>query len=114
MQTPAAPVEEAEPVEEVASLIDHAPHLGRMVALSAWSAVVALLGMAVAIRTFVAIVLDPGPAWVVPVVMTIGIGGTVCAGLAFAAVHYRRLPWQLLGAASLLLAINLILVAIAL
>jgi hypothetical protein len=132
IQAPAAPLEEemaSDTVEAAARSpqeggrpthlrlreeTEEAPHLGRMVAMSACAALLALLGMVVAIRTFVAIVLDAGPGWVVPVVMTLGVAGTVCAGLAFATVHHKRLPWQLLGAASLLLAVNLILVTTAL
>jgi hypothetical protein len=52
----------------------------------------------------------PGPDWLVPTVMSIGIGGTVCAGLAFATVHHKGRPWELLGLASLLLGVNLVLV----
>jgi hypothetical protein len=89
---------------------DPAPHLGRMVAMSVWAAGVALLGMVVAIRTFVAIMLGPGPDWLVPTVMSLGIGGTICAGIAFATVHHKWLPWELLGLASLLLGANLVLV----
>jgi hypothetical protein len=89
---------------------DPAPQLSRMVAMSAWAAVLALLGMVVAVRTFVAIMVGPGPDWLVPTVMSLGIGGTVGAGLAFATVHHKWLPWELLGVASLLLAVNLVLV----
>lgn len=89
---------------------DPAPHLGRMAALSVWAAAVALLGMVVVVRTFIAVMFGPGPDWLMPTVMSIGIGGTVCAGLAFATVHHKSLPWKLLGVASLLLGVNLVLV----
>jgi hypothetical protein len=81
-----------------------------MVMMSAWAGVLTLLGMAVAVRTFIAIMLNPGPAWLVPAVMSIGIAGTVCATIAFGAVHHKALPWQLLSLASLLLGANLVLV----
>jgi hypothetical protein len=89
---------------------DPAPHLGRMVAMSVWAAALALLGMVVAVRTFVAIMLGPGPDWLVPTLMSLGIGGTVCAGIAFLTVHHKWLPWELLGLASVLLGTNLVLV----
>ncbi len=89
---------------------DPAPHQGRMVGMCAWAAVIALLGLVVAVRMFIAIVLKPGPAWLLPTVMTFGIAGTVCAGAAFATIHRQRLPWQLLGAASVLLFLNLLLI----
>lgn len=89
---------------------DPAPNLGRMVGMSVWAAALALLGMVVAVRTFIAIMLGPGPDWLVPTVMSVGIGGTVSAGLAFATVHHKWLPWELLGVASLLLSANLLLV----
>lgn len=89
---------------------DPAPRMRRMVLLSGWSAALALLGLIVAVRTFIAIVLSPGPGWLVPVVAVVGFAGIACAGLAFAAVHHKWLPWELLSLASLLLGINLILV----
>jgi len=89
---------------------DPAPGSTRMLGMSAWAALLVLIGMVVAIRTFVAIVFEPGPDWLVPTVMSVGIAGTVCGGLAFATVHHRWLPWELLGVASVLLGGNLLLV----
>jgi hypothetical protein len=89
---------------------DPSPNLARMVSMSTWAAALVLLGMIVAVRTFIAIFLDPGPQWLVPTLMSLGIGGTLCAGIAFATAHRRWLPWELLGLASLLLATNLFLV----
>jgi hypothetical protein len=89
---------------------DPAPESTRMIAMSGWAALLVLLGMLVAIRTLVAIVLAPGPGWLVPTVMSLGIAGTVCAALSFATIHHRQLPWQLLGLATLLLCGNLFLV----
>ena len=89
---------------------DPAPESTRMIAMSGWAALLVLLGMVVAIRTFVAIVFEPGPDWLVPTVMSVGIAGTACAGLAFATVHHRWLPWELLGLSTLLLSGNLFLV----
>jgi hypothetical protein len=89
---------------------DPSPNLARMVFMSTWAAVLGLLGMIVAVRTFIAIFLDPGPQWLVPAIMSLGIGGTLCAGIAFATAHRKWLPWELLGLASLLLATNLVLV----
>lgn len=91
---------------------DPTPHLGRMIAMSVWASVLVLLGMAVAVRMFLAIVLGSAPTWLVSMVAVIGIAGTVCAGVAFATVHHRWLPWRLLSAASLLLGLNLLLVTI--
>jgi hypothetical protein len=89
---------------------DPAPHMGRMVAMCVWAAVVTLLGMVVAIRMFIAIVIQPGPAWLLPTVVVFGIAGIGCAGVAFGTIHHKWLPWRLLGAATLLLAVNLLLV----
>ncbi|MEV6971258.1 hypothetical protein AB0M47_39790 [Hamadaea sp. NPDC051192] len=89
---------------------DPVPGSTRMLGLSAWAALLVFVGMVVAIRVFVAIVFEPGPSWLVPTVMSVGIAGTVCGGLAFATVHHRWLPWELLGVASLLLGGNLLLV----
>jgi hypothetical protein len=89
---------------------DPSPNLARMVSMSTWAAVLGLLGMIVAVRTFIAIFIAPGPQWLVPTLMSLGIGGTLCAGIAFATAHRKWLPWELLGLASLLLATNLVLV----
>ena len=91
---------------------DPAPNLARMISMSTWAAALGLLGMIVAVRTFIAIFVAPGPQWLVPTLMSLGIGGTVCAGIAFATAHRKWLPWELLGLASLLLATNLLLVII--
>lgn len=81
-----------------------------MLGMSAWAALLVLVGAVVAVRVFLAIVFEPGPDWLMPTVMSVGIAGTVCGGLAFATVHHRWLPWELLGTASLLLGGNLLLV----
>ncbi|NUO61068.1 MAG: hypothetical protein HOV78_30790 [Hamadaea sp.] len=89
---------------------DPEPGSTRMLGMSAWAALLVFVGMVVAIRVFLAIVFEPGPEWLVPTVMSVGIAGTVCGGLAFATVHHRWLPWELLGVASVLLGGNLLLV----
>jgi hypothetical protein len=89
---------------------DLAPGAGRMVVTSAWAAVLVLLGMVVGVRTFIAIALDPGPRWLIPTVMILGIAGTACTGIALATIRRPRLPWRLLGLATLLLCGNLCLV----
>ncbi|NUR73423.1 MAG: hypothetical protein HOU81_21605 [Hamadaea sp.] len=89
---------------------DPAPGSTRMLGMSAWAALLVLVGAVVAVRVFLAIVFEPGPDWLMPTVMSVGIAGTVCGGLAFATVHHRWLPWELLGTASLLLGGNLLLV----
>jgi hypothetical protein len=89
---------------------DTSPRPGRLVLTSVWASVLVLVGMVVAIRTFIAILLETGSDWLVPTVMSAGIGGTVCAVLAFATLHRKWLPWQLLSLASLLLGANLALV----
>jgi hypothetical protein len=89
---------------------DPAPHNGRMIVVSAWGTGLVLVGMFVAVRTFIGMVFHSGPGWLAPVVIIIGIAGTALTGLAFATVHHKWLPWEVLALAGLLLAVNLILI----
>ena len=62
-------------------------------------------GMAVALRAFVGLV-SASRAWYAPTVTVIGLIGLVCTIAAFASVHKRRLPFALLGAASVSLVLG--------
>ncbi|NUR31123.1 MAG: hypothetical protein HOV83_35645 [Catenulispora sp.] len=90
---------------------DPAPHSGRLVAVCSWAAGIGLLGLVIALRTLAAMLHAPGAGWVVPTVISIAAVGTVSAGLAFATIHHRRLPWQLLSVSTALLLANLVIVA---
>lgn len=86
---------------------DPAPRHGRMLVLSAWSALLVLVGLVIGARMFAAILLNSGPEWLVPAVVAIGVVGIVAAGLAFAAIHRGAWAYLALGTATLALTINL-------
>jgi hypothetical protein len=84
---------------------DPAPANRHIAAVCAWAAALGLGGMAEALRAFVGIV-SQYRAWYAPTVITVGLLGLACTIGAFASVHRRRLPFALLGAASVLLLVG--------
>lgn len=78
---------------------DPAPEPRHLAAVCGWAALLGLGGMAVALRAFVGLV-SASRAWYAPTVIAIGLVGLACTIAAFASVHKRRLPFALLGAAS--------------
>lgn len=84
---------------------DPAPGPGRLLGVCVWAAALGLLGLPVAARTAVALATG-APAWLGPVMTTVGVLGITVTGAAFAAIHHRNLPWKLLAAASVALAVN--------
>lgn len=88
---------------------DPAPHPAKLIGICGWAAGLGLLGLPVAGRSSVAIVMHAAPAWFEPAVVTLGLLGIGLTVAGFAAVHRRWLPWGLLLAASALLASNLLL-----
>ncbi|MEV4138174.1 hypothetical protein AB0J72_39140 [Dactylosporangium sp. NPDC049742] len=78
---------------------DPAPEPRHLAAVCGWAALLGLGGMAVALRAFVGLV-SASRGWYAPTVIVIGLVGLACTIAAFASVHKRRLPFALLGAAS--------------
>ncbi|GAA0729383.1 hypothetical protein Drose_32615 [Dactylosporangium roseum] len=78
---------------------DPAPEPRHLAAVCAWAAALGLGGMAVALRAFVGLIAQYRP-WYTPTVVVIGLVGLACTIGSFASVHRRRLPFALLGAAS--------------
>jgi hypothetical protein len=85
-----------------------------MVGLCAWAAALGLIGLPIAGRSSVAIILGSAPGWFEPVVVVVGLTGIAMTSAAFAAIHRERVPWRLLTAATVTLLVNLALVLIAL
>ena len=93
---------------------DPAPPYRRMIVMSAWAALLTLVGLAVAGRAFLATLFTPGlPGWFLPVVVVIGLTGVALTALAFATVQHPRLPWLLLPGATAALTAALLLTAAA-
>jgi hypothetical protein len=86
---------------------DPAPAPNHLAGVCAWAAALGLGGMAVALRAFIGMMTLQG-AWYAPTVISIGVLGLLCTIGAFASVHRRRLPWMLLGTASVALLAGLL------
>lgn len=84
---------------------DPAPEPRHLAAVCGWAAALGLGGMAVALRAFVGLI-GAYRGWYAPTVIVIGLIGLTCTIAAFASVHKRRLPFALLGAASVSLALG--------
>lgn len=83
-------------------LDDPSPEPNHLAGVCAWAAVLGLGGMAVALRAFIGLMVTDS-SWYAPTVITIGLTGLLCTIGAFASVHRPRLPWLLLGVASVAL-----------
>ena len=86
---------------------DPAPQPARMLGVCAWATALGILGIGVALRALVAMLAGQMPHWFEPAITTTGLLGIALTAAAFAAVHRRRLPWALLGAATLMLGATL-------
>ena len=84
---------------------DPRPDNRQIAAVCGWAAVLGLGGMAVALRAFVGLI-GAYRGWYAPTVITVGLLGLACTIGAFASVHRRRLPFALLGVASVTLLIG--------
>ncbi len=82
---------------------DDSPRLRHLVVASTWAALLGVLGLAIGTRGFVGVLAGDAAGWYEPTLMilgTVGIGLTIAG---FATIHRDRVPWMLLGAASLTL-----------
>jgi hypothetical protein len=84
----------------------------RLVGLCSWAAAIGILGLFMAIRAAVAVMLGT-PSWYVPAVSIIAVAGVAATMGAFLAARARVLPWVLLGAATTSLAVSLVLTSFA-
>ena len=80
---------------------DPAVRLRRLGGVSAWAAVLGFGGLILALRIMVGLFTDIA-TWYLVVTFALGLIGIACTVGAFASVHQRRLPWLLLGVATLL------------
>jgi hypothetical protein len=91
---------------------DPPPHHGRLLLVSAWSAVLVMVGLVVAVQGLAAALLNSGPGWLLPVATVIGAIGIVAAGLAFASIHRAGWAFRALGTATVALVTNLTLMLV--
>jgi hypothetical protein len=84
--------------------LDRQPRLRQMFGVCIWAAVLGVLGLAIGIRGFIAILMKATPGWYEPAMIGVGIVGIGLTVGAFATVYRRRLPYLLLTGATLVLA----------
>lgn len=86
-----------------------APPADRLLGVFAWVTALGILGLVVALRGYAAIEAGVGPSWYEPALVTIGLiaVGLTVAGMLLA--DRLRLPWIMLGLATLPVSVNLLL-----
>ncbi|MEV0727614.1 hypothetical protein [Polymorphospora sp. NPDC050346] len=93
---------------------DPAPDGRRMVGLCTWATALGLVGMAVALRGLYAILSGTDPFWYEPALIIGGLAGITLTVGGFLSIQRRRLPWLMLGGATVPLLLNLVLTIVAL
>jgi hypothetical protein len=79
---------------------DPAVRLRRLCGVSAWAALLGFGGLLLVLRIMVGLFTEIATSYLV-VTFALGLIGIGCTVGAFASVHQRRLPWLLLGGATL-------------
>jgi hypothetical protein len=80
---------------------------GRSLGVWGWVTLLGVLGLASALRGIDTVLAGTAPSWYEPALAGLGLTGIVLAATAALAVRRRRLPWVLLGLATLPLGLNL-------
>lgn len=78
-----------------------------MLVLCAWATGIGILGLAVALRGLDAVLAHADPAWYEPTLAGVGLAGVVLTVLAFLSAERVRLPWIMLGLATVPVVVNL-------
>lgn len=84
----------------------------RLVGLCSWAAAVGILGVILALRAIVAVIVGT-PAWYLPTAGLIALVGIVATMGAFLTARAQMIPWALMGVATTALLANLIAVMFA-
>lgn len=92
---------------------DPAPDPRTMLGVCAWAATLAVIGLAVAARAVVPILAGDTPPWYPPTIVIGGLAGILLTSAAFLTIRRTRLPWILLGAATVPLVVALTSTALA-
>jgi hypothetical protein len=83
------------------------PPSGRMLALCAWATAIGILGLAVAAWALAAVATGATPSWYEPALAVVGTTAVVLTAGAFATVRWVRLPWLMLGLATVPALVNI-------
>lgn len=101
------------PAIRVTRAAETTPRMRYIVAVCGWAALLGVVGLAIGARGFVGVLAGDAAGWYEPTIMitgALGIGATVGG---FLSVHRRRVPWILLGTASVALLLGMIFTIIA-
>lgn len=77
-----------------------------MLGLCVWATILGLVGSGSALRGVLAILAGTAPGWYQPTLAAVGITGIGLTVAAFVVVRRNRLPWLLLGLATVPLLVN--------
>jgi hypothetical protein len=78
--------------------------LRRLAGVAVWAAVLGFSGLIVGFRVVIGL-FTSSPSWYAPTICAIGLAGIAITVGAFASVHRRKLPWLLLGLATVTLVV---------
>jgi hypothetical protein len=79
--------------------------LRRLLGATSWAALLGFIGLIIGMRVVFGI-FTTIPTWYLLVTCVLGLAGVACTVGAFATLHKGRLPWKLLGAATVIEAIS--------
>jgi len=77
-----------------------APPEDRLIGIWAWGVALGVVGLVAALRGLPAITAGTGPSWYEPTLAGVGLGGVGLTLAAFLSARYARLPWIMLGLAT--------------
>lgn len=98
--------EDSRPVPVIAR---QPPRLRQIMGVCGWAALLGAIGLIVAVRGFIADLMDETPNWYEPMMIGVGLTGITLTVGAFISVHRRRTPYILLSAATVVLAYAILL-----
>lgn len=84
-----------------------APPDDRLLGVWAWATGLGVIGLAVALRGLAAITAGTGPSWYEPALASLGLGGVGLTVAALLSARRARLPWIMLGLATVPFVANL-------
>jgi hypothetical protein len=82
---------------------DRVPRLRQIMGICGWAAVLGGIGLVIGIRGFVGILAGDAAPWYQPALAISGATGILLTVTSFLTAHLRRIPWALLGSASVVL-----------
>lgn len=85
------------------------PRLRQLMGVCGWAAVLGGVGLVVGIRGFFGVLAGDAATWYEPALITVGALGLAFTVGGFLTVDRRRTPWIMLGAASVVLIVAMVL-----